>query len=59
MELISRLNSEEGLTVIMVTHEPDMAEYARRIIHFKDGLIEADARNENVRLPAKDAAHVR
>jgi len=59
MDLISRLNSDEGLTVIMVTHEPDMAEYARRIIHFKDGLIEQDGQNGNVRLPAKEAAGVR
>jgi len=40
MELIVQLNRERGLTVIMVTHEPDMAEYASRQVHFMDGQIE-------------------
>ncbi len=43
MQLLGRLNSEQGITVIMVTHEPDMAHYARRIVHFVDGLVESDA----------------
>jgi putative ABC transport system ATP-binding protein len=43
MELLGRLNSEQGITVIMVTHEPDMAHYAGRIVHFVDGLVESDA----------------
>ena len=59
MELISRLNDEEGLTVIMVTHEPDMAEYAKRIVHFKDGLIERDGLNGTVRKPQAETADVR
>jgi len=58
MELIARLNREEGLTVIMVTHEPDMAEYAGRIVHFKDGLIERDGMNGNPRAPAPETADV-
>ena len=45
MQLISALNGEEGITVIMVTHESDMAGYARRIIHFLDGSIQSDDRN--------------
>ena len=40
MELLAALNRESGLTVLMVTHEPDMAAYARTVIHFKDGLVE-------------------
>jgi putative ABC transport system ATP-binding protein len=40
MELIARLNREKGLTIVMVTHEAEMAEYARRKIHFVDGQIE-------------------
>ena len=40
MKLLSDLNSNSGITVLMVTHEPDMAEFARTIIHFKDGLVE-------------------
>jgi len=39
MELITTFNQERNLTVLMVTHEPDMAVYARRQIHFLDGLI--------------------
>jgi putative ABC transport system ATP-binding protein len=42
MELITRLNRERGLTIVMVTHEADMAAYAARAIRFLDGLIEAD-----------------
>lgn len=42
MELLCRLNRERGLTLIMVTHEPDMADYAKRVVHFKDGWIETD-----------------
>jgi len=44
MELLAALNREQGITVIMVTHEPDMAAYARRIVHFVDGLVSADER---------------
>lgn len=40
MELLSGLNRDAGITVLMVTHEPDMAAFARTIVHFKDGLVE-------------------
>jgi putative ABC transport system ATP-binding protein len=39
MELLCELNNKKGITIVMVTHEPDMAQYAKRIIHFVDGLI--------------------
>lgn len=42
MRLLQRLNRERGITVIMVTHEADMAEYADRIIKFADGKIAED-----------------
>ncbi|AWK88692.1 ABC transporter ATP-binding protein [Azospirillum thermophilum] len=42
MELLVRLNRDQGITVIMVTHEPDMAAYAGRIVRFVDGRIESD-----------------
>ncbi|MET4697724.1 putative ABC transport system ATP-binding protein [Constrictibacter sp. MBR-5] len=42
MELITALNRDRGITVLMVTHEPDMAEYAKRIIRFVDGRVESD-----------------
>ena len=40
MELLTDLNRNGGITVLMVTHEPDMAAFARTIVHFKDGLVE-------------------
>jgi putative ABC transport system ATP-binding protein len=40
MELLDGLNRDAGITVLMVTHEPDMAAFARTIVHFKDGLVE-------------------
>ena len=45
MELIWRLNQEHGITVIMVTHEADMAAYARRIVRFVDGVVDSDTPN--------------
>ena len=42
MELLTSFNEERGITVIMVTHEKEMADFAKRIIHFKDGLIWKD-----------------
>jgi len=41
MELLTDFNRNRNLTVIMVTHEPDMAKYARRQIHFYDGQVAA------------------
>jgi len=43
MELLTSFNREQGITVVMVTHEPDMAAYAKRQIHFLDGMVESDA----------------
>jgi putative ABC transport system ATP-binding protein len=40
MKLLTRLNRDSGITVLMVTHEPDMAAFANTIVHFKDGLVE-------------------
>ena len=45
MDLLTALNCERGITVIMVTHEPDMAAYASRIIRFMDGLVASDQPN--------------
>lgn len=39
LRTFQRLNEEHGRTVIIITHEPDVAEYADRIIHLKDGVI--------------------
>jgi ABC-type antimicrobial peptide transport system, ATPase component len=46
MELITGLNRDHGITVIMVTHEDDIAAYARRIVRFVDGRIQSDHVNE-------------
>jgi putative ABC transport system ATP-binding protein len=45
MELVTSLNRDQGITVIMVTHETDIAAYARRVIRFVDGRVESDALN--------------
>jgi putative ABC transport system ATP-binding protein len=45
MDLLVELNNKHGITIVMVTHEPDMAAYAKRIIHFLDGVIESDKKN--------------
>lgn len=45
MELLTALNRDQGITVLMVTHEPQMAQYAQRIVHFVDGLMDSDIRN--------------
>ncbi|QWV99555.1 ABC transporter ATP-binding protein [Geomonas nitrogeniifigens] len=45
MELITSLNAKLGITVLMVTHEQDVASYARRVVHFVDGVVESDLRN--------------
>jgi putative ABC transport system ATP-binding protein len=42
MELLQAFNKTQGITIIMVTHEKDMAKYAQRTVVFKDGLIEHD-----------------
>ena len=40
MQLLTELNRDSGITVLMVTHEPDMAAFARTVVHFRDGLVE-------------------
>lgn len=42
MEIFTRLNREQGMTVILVTHEPDIAHYAHRMVRFVDGRVERD-----------------
>lgn len=48
MDLITSLNRDQGITVIMVTHEADIAAYARRVIGFVDGRIASDALNKEI-----------
>ena len=50
---------DKGNTIIMVTHEDDIAHYAHRIIRLRDGLVEWDRVNENVTrgIPPVEATH--
>jgi putative ABC transport system ATP-binding protein len=53
MDLLVEFNRTRGLTVVMVTHEPDMAAYASRTIRFRDGHVESDEpSSRSVRLQA-------
>ena len=45
MGIFQRLNREMGITIIMITHEPDIASFAKRNIHFRDGRIVDDQKN--------------
>jgi putative ABC transport system ATP-binding protein len=49
MELLVELNDKQGITIVMVTHEPDMATYAKRIVHFLDGLVESDKKDGEIK----------
>jgi putative ABC transport system ATP-binding protein len=42
MGIFQRLNREKGITIVLVTHEPDIAEYATRIVGFRDGRVRLD-----------------
>jgi putative ABC transport system ATP-binding protein len=53
MGILLKMNEERGITIVLVTHEPDIAEFARRVVVFRDGLIEADRVNEKRRRPAE------
>ncbi|MBS0368230.1 MAG: ABC transporter ATP-binding protein [Proteobacteria bacterium] len=54
MDLLAGLNREQGITVLMVTHEPDMADYAHRIVRLVDGRIASDMRKAAA--PAEEGA---
>jgi putative ABC transport system ATP-binding protein len=44
MQLFARLNAEEGITIVLVTHEPDIATYAKRLVRFVDGRVTHDGK---------------
>ncbi|MDR1646788.1 MAG: ABC transporter ATP-binding protein [Zoogloeaceae bacterium] len=49
MDLLVRLNCEQNITVLMVTHEPEMARYCSRIAHFVDGALASDEAGERAK----------
>jgi len=54
MAIFQRLNREKGITMIVVTHDPDVATYSNRSIHFKDGRLQLDERLAHTREARKD-----
>jgi len=54
MEIFQRLNRERGITLVLVTHEPDIAQYAQRVVVFKDGRIKKDYQIEEQRDAAEE-----
>jgi putative ABC transport system ATP-binding protein len=54
MAIFQRLNRENGITMIVVTHDPDVATYSNRSIHFKDGKLQLDERLAQPREARKD-----
>ena len=58
MALLQSLNRERGMTVLLVTHEPDIAAYTDRAIHFHDGLIRADERHAAPRDAQRELAEM-
>jgi putative ABC transport system ATP-binding protein len=47
MEILQKLNDDHGLTVVIVTHEPDIAQYAKRALEFRDGKLKKDVAIQN------------
>jgi putative ABC transport system ATP-binding protein len=58
MEIFQRLNREQNITLVLVTHEHDIAEYADRVVVFKDGRIKQDFQVENRRDAAEELSQL-
>ena len=56
MDIFQRLNEENGITVLLITHEADIAEYGNRIIRFRDGTIASDCVNATRRVASEELA---
>jgi putative ABC transport system ATP-binding protein len=54
MEIFQRLNRDRGITLVLVTHEPDIAQYAGRVVVFKDGKIKSDQQVQKPRDAAEE-----
>ncbi len=58
MDTLQSLNREHGVTIIVVTHEPDIATYTDRVVTMRDGKIVSDKRNDEERPPRRFAGNV-
>jgi putative ABC transport system ATP-binding protein len=58
MEIFQRLTRERGITLVLVTHEPDIAQYATRVVVFKDGKIKSDQPVTDQRDAAEELKHM-
>jgi len=56
MDIFQRLKQERGITIVLITHEPQVAEYGSRIIAFKDGQIVSDQANDRPRVAVGELA---
>jgi putative ABC transport system ATP-binding protein len=56
MEIFQRLNEARGLTIVVVTHEPDIAQYGTRVIAFRDGRVRKDQPTPQRRIAARELA---
>ena len=54
MAIFQRLNRDQGITLVVVTHDPDIASYANRTLHFKDGKLQKDERSAQPRDAQQD-----
>jgi putative ABC transport system ATP-binding protein len=52
MGILCRMNAERGITIVLVTHEPDIAQFAKRVVVFRDGNIDSDRQNAERRAPS-------
>ena len=53
MDILQTLNERHGLTVVIVTHEPDIAQYAKRALEFRDGKMKKDVAIQNRSIAAE------
>jgi putative ABC transport system ATP-binding protein len=58
MQVFQELNETENLTIVLVTHEPDIAEYSKRVITFRDGKVLKDERVESRRIAAVEVTRL-
>jgi putative ABC transport system ATP-binding protein len=56
MGIFQRLNAEQGITIVLITHEPSIAEYGSRLVVFRDGLITRDEPNPARRMADRELA---